>query len=633
MRTSLITILVSCMPLLAQTEAAAQDPGGQPVAGDLNLDELSLEELMEVPVEVASRQSQSLAKTAASVFVLNEPEIRKSGMRSVPELLRLVPGLIIAQDVPGAYGFSSRLGEYEFAGMLVLIDGQRLYATLLRREYWQAVDLPIEIIERIEVIRGPGGSRWGDRASQGVINIVTKKAGERTRGLRVTGWGGSEERAGGSFRFGEQLGDSSDVYMFGKIARRDGGFPDQSGDRWTNNMVGGRVDTTLSENATLAFDGAYHDSFLGDSYEIWPGYSSLNMIKAGHVKAKLQVTHGDNHFTQWRVGADAYDQDIQDYLNDVPDYKLRYREQLFDTMLMHSWSPADGHQFTVGGVLRSLTVKFLNVFDNVADEYNETRGDLFVAWDFDISEKVRLTLGGNLGYEDGRRTSGIDTQPDIRLSYQPFSDTTIWGAVSANKQPDQKIRDSGVLVRRQMSNLTAFEVGTRKRFGDSFLIQADAFYYLVRDQLNGFSTDPGSGATLYLTDGKTDAYGGELHASWKPCEDTSVTAWVAHTEAKTVNRDPSMFFLIEDELPRLRGGMTFGYEPTPGVEFSANLLYTQNWSNIPRWWRLDARVAWQVCENTTVELIGQNLTDPQHQEYFYDEQPQRGGYVMVTHQF
>lgn len=633
MKTSLITVTALCMPLLAQQEATAQDPQAEPVAGDLNLEEMSLEELMEVPVEVASRQSQSLAKTAASVFVLNEQDIRRSGMRSVPELLRLVPGLIIAQDVPGAYGFSSRLGEYEFAGMLVLIDGQRLYATLLRREYWQAVDLPVEIIERIEVVRGPGGSRWGDRASQGVINIVTKKAGERTRGLRVTGWGGSEERVGGSFRFGEQLGDSSDIYMFGKIARRDGGFPDQSGDRWTNNMIGGRVDTQISDNTTLAFDGAYHDSFLGDSYEIFPGYSSLNMIKAGHIKAKLQIEHGENHFTQWRFGADAYDQDIEDFLNDVPDYKLRYREQLFDTMLMHSWSPVAGHQFTVGGVLRSLTVKFENVFDVIANEYNETRGDLFVAWDWDISEEVRLTVGGNLGYEDGRRTSGIDTQPDIRLSWQPSGDTTIWSAVSANKQQDQKIRDSGVIVRRQMSNLTAFEVGARKRFGEHFLIQADAFYYLVRDQLNGFSTDPGSGATLYLTDGKTDAFGGELHGSWKPCPDTSLTAWVAHTEADTVNRDPNVFFLIEDELPRLRGGMTAAWQPLPNLECSANLLYTQQWSNIPRWWRLDARIAWRMCEHTTVEIVGQNLTDPQHQEYFYDEQPQRGGYFMVTHQF
>jgi iron complex outermembrane receptor protein len=621
-----------CLPLLAQQDATAQDP---PTAtnGDLDLEDLSLEELMEVAVEVGSRQSEPLSKTAASVFVLTEQDIRRSGMRSVPELLRLVPGLVIAQDVPGAYGFSSRLGEYGFAGMLVLIDGQRLYTTLLRREYWQAIDLPLETIERIEVVRGPGGSRWGDKASQGVINIVTKKANERTRGLRVTGWAGTEERLGGSFRFGEQLGEQTDFYVFGKMAQRDGGYPDVSGDRWDNDMVGARIDTELDDGVHLSVDGLYHDSFLGDSYEIWPGFSSLNMIKAGHIKAKLQIQHGEDHFTQWRIGADAYDQDIRDYLNNAPDGHLRYREELFDTMLMHSWSPAEDHQLTVGGVLRSLTVEFYRVIADFGGEYNETRGDLFVSWDWDIDPTLKLTLGGNIGYEDGFDTTGIDTQPDCRLAWQPQADTTVWTAISANREPDTRIRDSGLLVKRQSSNLTAWELGVRKRFGERFLLQADGYYYLVRDQLNGFSTDPGTGATLYLTDGKTDAFGGEVHASWLPDERTKLTAFLAHTEADSSNIDPMTFGLIEDNVPRLRGGATATYQFAQGVEVSANLLYTQAWANVDDWWRLDLRLAWRICDRTEIEVVGQNLTDPHHQEYYFDEQIQRGGYVLVTHRF
>jgi len=628
----LLSASLLCLPLLSQSEATAQDPPDA-AEGDLDLEDLSLEELMEVPVEVGSRHTESLSKTAASVFVLTEQDIRRSGMRSVPELLRLVPGLVIAQDVPGAYGFSSRLGEYEFAGMLVLIDGQRLYATLLRREYWQAIDLPLEIIERIEVVRGPGGSRWGDKASQGVINIVTKKANERTRGLRLTGWAGTEERLGGSFRLGEQLGDDTDFYLFGKMAQRDGGYPDVSGDRWDNDMIGARVDTELDDDVHLTVDGLYHDSFLGDSYEIFPGFSSLNMIKAGHIKAKLQIDHGEDHFTQWRFGADAYDQDIRDYLNNAPDAHLRYREELFDTMLMHSWSPAEDHQLTVGGVLRSLTVEYNLAFVDFGREFNETRGDLFVSWDWDIDPTLRLTLGGNIGYEDGFDTTGIDTQPDCRLAWQPQPDTTVWTAISANREPDQRIRDSGMLVKLQSSNLTAWELGLRKRFGERFLLQVDGFYYRVRDQLNGFSTDPGSGATLYLTDGKTDAFGGEIHASWLPTDGARFTAFVAHTEADSSNIDPTTFDLIEDNVPRLRGGATTTYAVTPELEVSANLLYTQAWANIDDWWRLDLRVAWRVCDNTSVEIVGQNLTDPHHQEYFFDEQVQRGGYVLVTHSF
>lgn len=622
--------------LLAATATAQQDPASAqqqpPPDTTLDLDNLSLEELMEVPVEVGSRQSQPLAATAAAVFVLNEPEIRRSGLRSVPELLRLVPGLVIAQDVPGAYGFSSRLGEYGFAGMLVLIDGQRLYTTLLRREYWQAIDLPVEVIERIEVVRGPGGARWGDKASQGVINIVTKKAAN-VRGLRVSGVIGTEERLIGSFRYGTALGEGSDLMLFGKLAQRDGGYPTTNGDRWDNNSVGARFEHRLGEGVQLTVDGLYHDSFLGDSYITSPPFSSLNMIKGGHVKSKLRVDHGTNHWTEWRAAADAYDQDIREFADNVPDFTLRYREELFDTTLMHSLPLGQGHQLTMGLVLRHLTVENYRLPAGTNQEYNEARGDVFLAWDWELCPELRLTLGGNLGYQDGLQGSGVDTQPDLRLAWMPSADTTVWGAFSANREPDRKIDDSGLLVRRPSPSLLAFEFGLRKRFAERLLLQLDTFVYEVDNQLNGLDTDPGTGATLYLTDGRTSAYGGELSLAWNPVENLHVTGFVANTMANTRNVDPTSFATIEYEVPRLRSGFTAAYELVPGLELSGNLLYTRSWYGIPSWWRLDLRMALQATESTSIELVGQNLTDPQHPEYFYQEQPQRGGYLMVVHRF
>lgn len=631
LRLSIATLLCAAAQLAAQT-SLPQDPAPPPPQDPLALDDLSLEQLMEVPVEVGSRQSQSLAATAGAVFVLNEPEIRRSGLRSVPELLRLVPGLVIAQDVPGAYGFSSRLGEYGFSGMLVLIDGQRLYTTLLRREYWQAIDLPVEVIERIEVVRGPGGARWGDKASQGVINIVTKKAAA-AHGLRVTGIVGTEEKLIGSFRYGASVGEKSDVMLFGKLAQRDGGYPSTSGDRWDNNSVGMRFETALDEGVALTVDGLYHDSFLGDSYLSPPDVSSLNMIKGGHVKSRLRVDHAPNHWTEWRLAADAYDQDIRDYTANVNDFTLRYREELFDTLLMHSLPVAPGHQLTAGLVLRSLTVENFRLPAETGQEYNETRGDLFVAWDWDIAPTVRLTLGGNVGYQDGVQGSGVDTQPDLRLAWMPSSDFTLWTAFSANREPDRKIADSGLLVRRPSPSLLALELGLRKRFGETLLLQVDTFCYEVDDQLNGIVTDPGSGADLYQTDGRTSAFGGELSANWNPLPQLHLTGFVANTSANTRNIDPTSFSSIEYSVPRLRSGFTAGYEFLPGLELSSNLLYTRSWAGIPSWWRLDLRMAWNATEDTSVELVGQNLTDPNHPEYFFQEQAQRGVYLMVTHRF
>lgn len=635
MRTIYTAVAVALLALqgLSQQTAPTATAGPRQAPGELA--ELSLEQLMDVPVEVGARHAAPLQDTAASVFVLNEPEIRRSGLRSVGELLRLVPGLIIAQDVPGAYGFSSRLGEYEFSGMLVLIDGQRLYTTLLRREYFQAIDLPVGAIQRIEVVRGPGGARWGDKASQGVINIVTKKAADAA-GLRVTGLLGSEEHLQGTFRYGASAGEATDFYVFGKLAQRDGGHPTTAGDRWDNNNIGARFDHRFGEHAELSVDGLYHDSFLGDSYEIDPGYSSLNMIKGGHLKSRLRFDHGDGAWTELRGAADAYDQDIRDYFNNVVDEMLRYREELFDLTLQHSFKPAPEHTFTVGLGLRSLTVENWRVVAGTGREYNETRGDFFASWDWDLCPELRLTIGGNVGYQDGLSGSGVDSQPDIRMAWRPSHDFTLWTAFSANREPDSKIADSGLLVRRESSNLAAWELGLRQRFGESLLLQLDTFLYHVDDQVNDFPTDPLTGATLYTNGGNTRAFGGELTVAWNPLEHLRLTTFLATTEANSRHFDESIFSdadTIEGQVPRLRGGLTAGYEPVPGLELDTNLLYTQRRADIPTWWRWDLRLGVRASEQTTIDLVGQNLTDPHHPEYYYLEEVQRGWYVMVTHRF
>lgn len=612
--------------------AAAQEP--KPPAPGGEFSELSLEQLLQVPVEV-TRQGEPLATTPAAVYVLDETAIRRSGMRSVGELLRLVPGLIIAQDVPGAYGFSSRLGEYEFAGMLVLIDGQRLYPTLLRREYFQAIDLPLAVVQRIEVVAGPGGARWGDKASQGVINIVTKKAAD-AQGARVQGLVGTEERVLGNFRVGAPIDRATDFYLYGQLAQRDGGFPDVSGDHWSNNNIGARFDSKVADNAELSLDGFYHDSFLGDSYEIDPGFSSLNYIKGGHVKSKLRFDHGGGEWTELRGAADGYDQDIRDYRNNVPDEQLRYREQLFDLTLQHAFRLAPDHTVTLGVGVRSLTVRNGLVVAGVGNHYNETRGDVFASWDWDLGANVRLSLGGNVGYQDGLRGSGVDVQPDVRVAWAPTKDFTLWSAVSASREPDQKIADSGLLVRREASRLLAYELGVRRRIGERVLLQANGFVYHVSNQLNELRTDPGTGATIYVNEGYTDAFGGELTASWQPIDHTRATVFVATTEAESHRFDPTVFpdpATIEGQVPRLRGGLTAGWDPVPGLELDTNVLYTQQHAGVPTWWRLDLRLGWRTSEQTTVELVGQNLTDPHHPEYFYLEQVERGCYVMVTHTF
>ena len=506
------------------------------------------------------------------------------------------------------------------------------YTTLLRREYFQAIDLPVDVIERIEVVKGPGGSRWGDKASQGVINIVTKKAGA-AKGLRLVGGGGNEERLFGTARYGAAFNEDIDFYLFAKSSQRDGGFPTTAGDRWKNNGVGGRVDARVAPNVTLSIDGLYHESYISDSYVVPigdPEFVSQNQIKGGHLKSRTRFDHDEANWSEWRMGVDAYDQDIIDFEAGAFSDQLVWREQLFDTLLMHSHCLAPGHQVTLGAGVRQLKVHRQRTSGSFTD-YGESRGDVFLAWDWDLCDEVRLTLGGNVGYQDGLRGSGVDSQPDLRLAWTPGASLSVWTALSANHQPDQKIADSGLLVRRPSSKLLAYELGMRTRFGETLLLQADTFLYRVRDQLSDEPTDPQSGATLYVTDGSTDAFGGELVLTWNPLPNVRIAPFVANTTANS--RNQANYFSIEDRVPHLRGGATASWDALPSLQFSGNLLYTEGQAAVPNWWRLDLRASWRAGEHTTIDLVGQNLTDPRHAEYYYGEQVQRGVYLMVAMQW
>ena len=164
-------------------DARAQQAPAAASASELK--SLSLEQLGEVEVTTVSKQPEEVWQTAAAVFVVTQDDIRRSGATSIPELLRLVPGVDVALGQSGSWdvgirGFNSGFSK----DILVLIDGRSVYTPLFEGVYWDVQDLVFDDIERIEVIRGPGGTIWGPNAVNGVINIITRKAAE-TQGAMV----------------------------------------------------------------------------------------------------------------------------------------------------------------------------------------------------------------------------------------------------------------------------------------------------------------------------------------------------------------------------------------------------------------------------------------------------------------
>src|SRR5437899_8055052 len=170
---------------------------------------MSLEDLMNLQVTSVSKRTQKVGDAAAAVFVITQEDIRRSGAASIPEALRMVPGLEVARIDENKWAIGSRGFNGRFDNkLLVLIDGRSVYTPLFSGVYWNVEDVMLEDVDRIEVIRGPGATLWGANAVDGVINVITKKA-KSTQSAIVTAGAGTEERAAGGVRYGGKLGDNT----------------------------------------------------------------------------------------------------------------------------------------------------------------------------------------------------------------------------------------------------------------------------------------------------------------------------------------------------------------------------------------------------------------------------------------
>jgi len=170
---------------------------------------VSLEDLWNMQVTSVSKRTQKVADAAAAIFVITQEDIRRSGATSIPEALRLAPGLEVARIDQNKWAIGSRGFNGRFDNkLLVLIDGRSVYTPLFSGVYWNVQDVMLEDVDRIEVIRGPGATLWGANAVDGVINVITKKA-KATQSAVVTAGAGTEERAAGGVRYGGKLGDNT----------------------------------------------------------------------------------------------------------------------------------------------------------------------------------------------------------------------------------------------------------------------------------------------------------------------------------------------------------------------------------------------------------------------------------------
>ena len=265
MRALACELVLMVLPMLA-----AQAQNAPP-----DLTALKIEDLMNVDVTSAAKKEQKLSQVPGALFVITTEDIRRSGATNIPDLLRMVPGLEVAQINPSTWAISARgfNGEYSDK-LLVLIDGRTVYTPIFSGVFWDAQDVPLDSIARIEVIRGPGATVWGANAVNGVISIITKSARDTQRGM-VTAHGGTLEHIGGMIRYGGPLG-SRGAYRVFTDGFEMGHFltPEhQNGeDDWYIFHGGFRADAQVSARDSLTLEG---EAIRGNAGEMTNSIVSL----------------------------------------------------------------------------------------------------------------------------------------------------------------------------------------------------------------------------------------------------------------------------------------------------------------------------------------------------------------------
>ena len=639
---------------------------------------LSIEELMDVEITTVSKKKEKLFEAAAAVYVITREDIRRSGATSIPEALRMAPGLQVARIDSNKWAVSSRGFNDRFSNkLLVLIDGRTIYTPVFAGVFWDRRDTLLEDVDRIEVIRGPGATLWGANAVNGVINIITRNAKETHGGLVIAG-GGTDERGFGSIRYGGKLTKNVSYRVYTKYFNRDS-FVNSSNhdasDGWEELRGGFRVDWEKSDQDSITFSGGFFNGNSGEKQTI----GSLSPSFGKTVDIDLDNT-GLHFLSEWKhIFSEKADMSLRFYY-DRTDYRTEiFREirDTFDLDFQHHFALGSAHEI-LWGARYHFTIDDTNDKFGVSFDPNARNDQLFSAFIQDkisfIPNILHLTLGSKFEHND---YTGIEVQPSSRLIWTPNERHTLWGAISKAVRSPAVIESDGRINFQPFRNplnpegipilptifgdhdfesedLVAYELGYRIHPTKKLTFDIAGFYNVYR---NLRTLEPGNlfaeafPAPLHLVipinannkmDGET--YGVELAVDWKPFNwwrlKGTYTFLDMQLHLDKDSKDP-LTELEEERIPHnqvsLRSMMDLPYD----LEFDVGFRYVDNvpTAKVESYISMDVRLGWRPTRDIEISIVGQNLFDSDHQEFlsaFFDVQPteiERGVYASVKWEF
>src|SRR5713226_7875736 len=458
------------------------------------LKQLSLEQLGDIEVTTASKEPEQLRRTPAAIYVLTQEDIRRSGATSIPDILRLVPGVEVARIDSnkwslGVRGFTGRLSR----SVLVLIDGRSVYTPLFAGVYWEVQDTLLEDVDRIEVTRGPGGTIWGANAVNGVINIVTKNSRE-SHGVLVSTGGGSLDQGFLNFRYGAGNNESFNYRIYGKTFIRGPEFhPDRHQfDDWRMGQVGFRADWDLHKHDTLTLQGDLYNGDAGQRV----GINSYSPPYMANVEQNVELG-GGNLLGRWkRVLGEGSDIQLQTYYDRTNRKQANFAESrdTFDIDFVHRFALPFRQDFLWGAGVRLSSGNTTQVVPTVAFTPNHFTDKLYSAFVQDdiavVPNKLSLTFGSKFLHNS---YSGFEVEPGARVLWTPSPQQAVWAAVTRAVRTPSRVEEdlqlTGLLAPDPLTfyrisgdrkfsseNLIGYEVGYRSLVKPRLYIDFAAFY-------------------------------------------------------------------------------------------------------------------------------------------------------------
>lgn len=628
----LATLLLLPAAIAAADEAAAKA-----------IESFSLGDLMQIEVSSVARKSQTLSNTAAAAFVISQDDIRRSGATSIPEALRLAPGLEVAQIGSSRWAVTSRGFNSLYANkLLVLIDGRTVYTPLFSGVFWDLQDTMMEDIDRIEVIRGPGAAMWGANAVNGVINIITRKAKDTLGNLLVAG-AGNQERGFAGFRHGGRLGDDGTYRVYGQGFSRDAAVDSggrKENDDWQSGQVGFRIDRSVTADSRLTLQG--------DAYRKRVGSTTFPTTLAAPFNATIEDddrASGGNLLARWEGSlADGSEFALQAYFDRVhfTAPALSDTEETLDIDFQHRLHPNPSNDLMWGANYRRISSSVGNTAAIAFAPDNTTyhNASAFVQDDIAlVADRLRLTLGGKL---EKSHFGGTQFQPNARILWTPNAQHSIWAAYSkASRTPSRGEAQSTIALgtvggfvqvesrpNRDLSaeKVTAAEIGYRARWSSRFSTDLTAFHNRYRDLI---VFTPGaldfSGFPFFLTqpmnwtnsDATTRTRGVELSADWNLLDWMRLTG--AYTTLKMSTPDDPNNPDIAGLSPRNHGSLRWQMDVNANNKVDLTVRHvsalTAANQTVPAYTAFDARWAYTPRRGLEFALVGQNLNSSRHLEY------------------